>query len=64
MKCAQPGCGGTVVDGYCDVWGCAGRQQFPAARVTAAGHLAPSRVTSQVGTIARSCRSARAFDRG
>ena len=23
MKCAQPGCGGTIVDGYCDVCGLA-----------------------------------------
>ena len=24
MKCAQPGCGGTIVDGYCDVCGSPG----------------------------------------
>ena len=32
MRCAEPGCGGTVVDGYCDVCGTAPAPDAPAHR--------------------------------
>ncbi len=32
MKCTQPGCSGTIVDGYCDVCGMAGVLDGPTAR--------------------------------
>ncbi|CDO08767.1 serine/threonine protein kinase [Mycolicibacterium cosmeticum] len=54
MKCAEPDCGGTVMDGYCDVCGSAPALQQPSA-ATAAG--APSWTTGS--TSARSARTAR-----
>ena len=38
MKCQQPGCTGTIVDGYCDVCGMA-----PADGTAAASHVTGSR---------------------
>ena len=35
MRCAEPGCGGTVVDGYCDVCGTAPAPAAPQAVSTA-----------------------------
>jgi serine/threonine-protein kinase PknG len=43
MKCAEPGCGGTVVDGYCDVCGTAPAPDAPQPAATAP---APSRPTA------------------
>ncbi len=54
MKCAQPGCIGSVVDGYCDVCGLAPVAQFGTG--TGAGSSlpptgeGPSAVTTQSGT--------------
>jgi serine/threonine-protein kinase PknG len=63
MKCAEPGCGGSVVDGYCDVCGTA---PAPAASQavsvsTAPRHSAPSARTSSARTArsGSSVRSAR-----
>ena len=36
MKCTQPGCSGTITDGYCDVCGMA-----PAESVVEEGAIAP-----------------------
>ena len=44
MKCAQPGCTGTIVDGYCDVCGLA------AVTSSSARTEAPSTVTGRSGT--------------
>ena len=68
MKCAQPGCSGTIVDGYCDVCGLApaGTPGSGNARRSSASPLdAPSAVTSQSGSDAARPGAARvgALDR-
>ena len=50
MKCVQPGCTGTVVDGYCDLCGLAPVESGTSAPVSAAHGDGPSAVTSQSGT--------------
>ena len=50
MKCAQPGCTGTVVDGYCDVCGLAPVESGTSAPVSSAHGDGPSAATSQSGT--------------
>jgi serine/threonine-protein kinase PknG len=60
MKCAEPGCGGTVVDGYCDVCGTA---PAPAGTQAVSISTAPSRPTASVRT-ARSGSSSTASGRG
>jgi serine/threonine-protein kinase PknG len=56
MKCAEPGCGGTVVDGYCDVCGTAPAPDAPAASqpistaTAASASAAPSARTASVRT--------------
>jgi serine/threonine-protein kinase PknG len=40
MKCTQPGCPGTIVDGYCDVCGSAGPAEASAAPSGVSGHAA------------------------
>ncbi len=75
MHCVQPGCGGSIADGYCDVCGLAA--DSPAARVvTASGRSAESgsprstrasSVTNRLGTVplgsARSTTASRATKR-
>ena len=46
MRCAEPGCGGTVVDGYCDVCGTA---PAPAASQPVSTSTAPSAFSHSVG---------------
>jgi serine/threonine-protein kinase PknG len=52
MKCAEPGCGGTIVDGYCDSCGTAPEPVAPQAVsvATAPRHSAPSGRTASVRT--------------
>jgi serine/threonine-protein kinase PknG len=55
MKCAEPGCGGTVVDGYCDVCGTAPAPDAPQPAATAPASSrptasAPSRPTASART--------------
>ena len=56
MKCAEPGCGGTVVDGYCDVCGTAPAPDAPAASqpvstaTAASASATPSARTASVRT--------------
>ena len=55
MNCAQPGCAGTIVDGYCDVCGLAGAAA-PAAQGAApsgspAGPASSRSATSRLGTV-------------
>ena len=62
MKCAEPGCGGTVVDGYCDACGTAPAPagSGPAATASSArGSSAVSTATAASTPTARSARSAR-----
>ena len=40
MKCTQPGCPGTIVDGYCDVCGSPGPAEASAAPSRVSGHAA------------------------
>lgn len=62
MKCAEPGCAGTVTDGYCDVCGTAPapQQQQPAATAAATRGSASTRSarTARTGS-SRSSASAR-----
>ncbi len=60
MRCAEPGCGGTVVDGYCDVCGTA---PAPAAPQAVSRSTAPSRATASVRT-ARTGSSSTSSGRG
>jgi serine/threonine-protein kinase PknG len=60
MKCTEPGCGGTVVDGYCDVCGTAPPES--AAPSTSAGPAtsaapAPSTATARSAPSARTART-------
>ena len=50
MKCAQPGCAGSVVDGYCDVCGLAPSAASGSAAVTSHTGDGPSVPTGQSGT--------------
>jgi len=50
MKCAEPGCGGTIVGGYCDVCGTAPEPDAPQSVSTAPSHSAPSVRTASVRT--------------
>ena len=53
MTCAEPGCGGTVVDGYCDLCGTApatGAPQGPATSPTRSGSTAGSVRTARTGS--------------
>src|SRR5262245_32177158 len=53
MKCAEPGCGGTVVDGYCDVCGTAPAPETSQAVSTAtaaSASAAPSARTASART--------------
>jgi serine/threonine-protein kinase PknG len=50
MKCAEAGCEGTVVDGYCDVCGTAPEPDAPESVSTAPSHSAPSVRTASVRT--------------
>jgi len=52
MKCAEPGCGGTVVDGYCDVCGTAPAPAAPqpVSVATAPRHSVPSARTASART--------------
>jgi serine/threonine-protein kinase PknG len=52
MRCAEPGCGGSVVDGYCDVCGTA-----PAAGAQEPAATARSDSTAQSARSARTVRS-------
>jgi serine/threonine-protein kinase PknG len=64
MRCAETGCGGTVVDGYCDVCGTAPAPAAPqAVSVSTARHSAPSVRTASVRT-ARTGSSTVASARG
>ena len=60
MRCAEPGCAGTVVDGYCDVCGTA---PAPAAPQAVSTSTAPSRATASVRT-ARTGSSTTSSSRG
>ena len=51
MKCAEPGCGGTVVDGYCDLCG--------TAPTTSTAPLGPATSPTPSVSTARSARTAR-----
>lgn len=58
MKCAQPGCTGTITDGYCDVCGLAGTASTVsttdpgvADSAATAGHASARSVTSRLGTV-------------
>jgi serine/threonine-protein kinase PknG len=59
MRCAEPGCGGTVVDGYCDVCGTA---SAPAA--TRATPTTPSRSTASSVRSGRTGSSTKISARG
>jgi serine/threonine-protein kinase PknG len=65
MTCAEPGCGGTVVDGYCDVCGTApaptGAQSQAVSQATAA---AGSRPTARSAGTARTGSSRSSSARG
>ncbi len=69
MKCAEPGCGGTVVDGYCDVCGTAPAPDAPAASrpvstaTAASASATPSARTASVRT-ARTGSSTKGSSRG
>ena len=41
MRCTRPGCGGTILDGYCDTCGLAAAKSSPAPTATAAGAPLP-----------------------
>ena len=58
MTCAEPGCDGTVVDGYCDVCGTAPAAAAHGA-VAAATGCAASRLRRPAAARARSARTAR-----
>ena len=47
IKCTQPGCTGTIVDGYCDVCGSPGPAEAPAASPGAAAPAATPSAASQ-----------------
>jgi serine/threonine-protein kinase PknG len=55
MNCAQPGCAGTIVDGYCDVCGLAGAAapaaQGAAPSASPAGPASSRSATSRLGTV-------------
>jgi len=69
MKCAEPGCGGTVVDGYCDFCGTAPAPDAPAASqpvstaTAASASAAPSARTASVRT-SRTGSSTKGSSRG
>lgn len=54
MNCVRPGCGGTILDGYCDTCGLA------PATGAAAGAAAPAAVATGAAAVASSRTSARA----
>jgi serine/threonine-protein kinase PknG len=56
MKCAEPGCGGTVVDGYCDVCGTAPAPDAPQAVSTATAASASAIPSARTGS-ARTART-------
>jgi serine/threonine-protein kinase PknG len=58
MTCAEPGCGGTVVGGYCDVCGTAPATSAPEPPATARAEP-PSTARAESSPSARSARSAR-----
>ncbi|KAA0080533.1 serine/threonine protein kinase [Mycolicibacterium sp. P9-64] len=58
MTCAEPGCGGTVVGGYCDVCGTAPATAAPEPPATARAE-SPSTARAESSPSARSARSAR-----
>ena len=58
MTCAEPGCGGTVVGGYCDVCGTAPAAAAPEPPATARAEPA-STARAESSPSARSARSAR-----
>jgi serine/threonine-protein kinase PknG len=47
IKCTQPGCTGTIVDGYCDVCGSPGPAEAPAASSAAAPAATPNAASPQ-----------------
>ncbi|MFC4906311.1 serine/threonine-protein kinase [Actinomadura gamaensis] len=49
-RCTQPGCGGTIQEGYCDVCGSAAEQVPAAASGTGSGQSAPSSSSGQSGS--------------
>ena len=63
MRCTQPACTGTVVDGYCDVCGMAGGErrgsQIPAHRRPQRRVPRDRRASARSPTASASCRSAR-----
>jgi serine/threonine-protein kinase PknG len=62
VRCSEPGCGGTVVDGYCDVCGTAPAP--PAAPQAVSTSTAPSRPTAASARTARSGSSTMSSSRG
>lgn len=59
MNCAEPGCGGTIVDGYCDLCGTAPAPQAARPATAASVRTAASVPTAASAPTARSGRSAR-----
>jgi serine/threonine-protein kinase PknG len=59
MKCAEPGCGGNVVGGYCDVCGTAPATGAPEPPATARAAEPPSTARAESSPSARSARTAR-----
>jgi serine/threonine-protein kinase PknG len=57
MKCAEPGCGGTVVDGYCDVCGTAPAPDAPQPAATAPQPAATAPASSRPSASARTART-------
>src|SRR6201999_4304860 len=51
MKCAEPGCGGTVVDGYCDVCGTAPEPKAPKAVPTPTAASASARPSARTASV-------------
>jgi serine/threonine-protein kinase PknG len=57
MKCAEPGCGGTVVDGYCDVCGTAPAPDAPQPAATAPQPAATAPASNRPSASARTART-------
>ena len=64
MRCAEPGCGGTVVDGYCDVCGAAPAPAAPQAVSTATAASASQSVRTASARTARTGSSSMGSARG
>ncbi|MBS1691496.1 MAG: protein kinase [Actinobacteria bacterium] len=63
MRCAEPDCAGTVVDGYCDVCGTAPAESPPPIQATAPAP-APSTPSARSGRTARTGSTTSASSRG